>query len=55
MPLELAQLREIMQWQDDGECVFENLLNKSHVQQIEKESGLLLPNDLILFLTTESD
>lgn len=54
LPLQLAELREIMQWPDDSYCVYDNELNDALAQKIGKLSGLDLPYELDLFLTTES-
>jgi hypothetical protein len=53
--LELADLRKIMQWNDDGECVFDNELHAKHVAQIEHKCHIELPKNLVLYLTTESE
>jgi hypothetical protein len=55
MPLDLAKLREIMQWPDNSYCAYDNELNEVQVQKIESASGIILPKNLDLFLTTESD
>ncbi len=53
--LELEELTEIMQWSDEGECVFDNELNATHIADIEHKCQIRLPKDLDLYLTTESD
>lgn len=55
LPLQLTELREIMRWEDDGECVFDNELTILQAKAIEQASGIELPDALDFFLTTESD
>ena len=55
LPLELATLRDIMQWADDGECTFDHDLTRLHIEKIEGASKMKLPTDLELVLITESD
>lgn len=53
--LNLSNLRKIMQWKDDGECVFDNKLSTLQAAVLGKVSGVQLPDGLDLYLTTESD
>ncbi len=55
LPLELPTLRKIMQWTDDGDCVFDHDLTQLQIEKIEKASEMKFPSDLELVLTTESD
>lgn len=55
LPLQLTELRAIMLWEDDGECVFDNELTTLQAKAIEQASGIELPDGLDFFLTTESD
>lgn len=55
LPLELATLRDIMQWTDDGECVFDHDLTRLQIKKIERASKMKFPTDLELVLITESD
>lgn len=55
LPLQLAELREIMQWPDDSYCVYDNELDDTQARKIGKLSGIELPDKLDFFLTTESD
>lgn len=54
IPLSLSELRGIMQWTDDGDCVFDNEMSELHRQKIENACSIDLPKNLDLFLTTES-
>lgn len=55
LPLQLAELREIMAWTDDGYCCYDNELTEIQAKLIGEASGIQLPYELDLFLTTESD
>ena len=55
LPLQLAELREFMQWPDDSYCGYDNELDDAQARKIGNLSGIELPDKLDFFLTTESD
>ena len=54
LPLRLAELREIMSWPDDSFSAYDNELDEIQARKIGEASGIQLPYELDLFLTTES-
>ncbi|HEY0290593.1 MAG TPA: hypothetical protein VGC62_26890 [Pseudomonas sp.] len=53
--ISLARLKEIMRWEDDGECVFSYKLNGEQIKEVEIAALVELPKALELYLDCEED
>lgn len=53
IPVKLETLKLIMEWEDEGRCVFDHKLTKSQASDIESAGKINLPDDLELYLTCE--
>lgn len=51
----VSQLKEIMRWEDEGECVFSYKLNEEQIKEIEKAAHVELSKTLELYLDCEED
>jgi len=51
IPVSVADLKPIMSWAKDDDCVYDYHLTAEQISAIEKLCALKLPSDLMLFLT----
>lgn len=55
LALSVLQLKPIMGWEEDNDCVFDYELTAHQISQIEQACELQLPKDLDLFLTCNAE
>ncbi|MHC8355680.1 DUF7683 domain-containing protein [Pseudomonas sp. LB3P81] len=51
IPVSVADLKPIMGWVKDDDCVYDYQLTTDQIRAIEQLCSLKLPTDLMLFLT----
>jgi len=55
LPISIANLKRIMGWTEDDECVFTYKLNSEQISHIESAVGIVLSKEYELFLDCDED